>query len=65
MQPDRPRHDARRVDEHQGHVPAWAAWPVSTLHIDMWGGCCATWETHLDEIARNVHTARDTVALQS
>lgn len=27
-------------------------------HIDMWGGCCGTWETHLDEIARNVHTAR-------
>jgi S-methylmethionine-dependent homocysteine/selenocysteine methylase len=23
-------------------------------HIDMWGGCCGTWETHLDEIARNV-----------
>jgi homocysteine S-methyltransferase len=28
-------------------------------HIDMWGGCCGTWEIHLDEIARNVHTARD------
>lgn len=27
-------------------------------HIDMWGGCCGTWETHLDEIARNVRTAR-------
>jgi len=24
----------------------------------MWGGCCGTWETHLDEIARNVRTAR-------
>ena len=23
-------------------------------HIDMWGGCCGTWDTHLDEIARNV-----------
>jgi homocysteine S-methyltransferase len=23
-------------------------------HIDIWGGCCGTWETHLDEIARNV-----------
>jgi homocysteine S-methyltransferase len=32
-------------------------------HIDIWGGCCGTWETHLDEIARNVHAARDTVAL--
>jgi len=28
-------------------------------HIDMWGGCCGTWETHLDEIARNVRAARD------
>jgi S-methylmethionine-dependent homocysteine/selenocysteine methylase len=27
-------------------------------HIDMWGGCCGTWETHLEEIARNVHTVR-------
>jgi homocysteine S-methyltransferase len=23
-------------------------------HIDIWGGCCGTWETHLDQIARNV-----------
>jgi S-methylmethionine-dependent homocysteine/selenocysteine methylase len=23
-------------------------------HIDMWGGCCGTWETHLEEIAKNV-----------
>ncbi len=23
-------------------------------HIDMWGGCCGTWEKHLREIARNV-----------
>jgi homocysteine S-methyltransferase len=30
-------------------------------HIDIWGVCCGTWETHLDEIARNVHTARGTV----
>ena len=28
-------------------------------HIDVWGGCCGTWDTHLDEIARNVRTARD------
>ncbi len=26
-------------------------------HIDMWGGCCGTWETHLDAIARNVRIA--------
>ena len=29
-------------------------------HIDIWGGCCGTWETHLDEIAQNVHAARAT-----
>ena len=23
-------------------------------HLDIWGGCCGTWDTHLDEIARNV-----------
>ena len=23
-------------------------------HIDIWGGCCGTWDTHLDEIARNI-----------
>ncbi|MBJ8345691.1 homocysteine S-methyltransferase family protein [Antrihabitans sp. YC2-6] len=27
-------------------------------HIDMWGGCCGTWETHLDEIAQNVQIVR-------
>lgn len=32
-------------------------------HIDMWGGCCGTWDTHLDEIARNVRTARDTATV--
>jgi S-methylmethionine-dependent homocysteine/selenocysteine methylase len=26
-------------------------------HIDIWGGCCGTWDTHLDEIARNVATS--------
>lgn len=26
--------------------------------IDMWGGCCGTWDRHLREIARNVSTAR-------
>ena len=31
------------------------------LHIDMWGGCCGTRDTHLDAIARNVHTTRDPV----
>ena len=23
-------------------------------HMDIWGGCCGTWEKHLDEIAKNV-----------
>jgi methionine synthase I (cobalamin-dependent) len=32
-------------------------------HIDIWGGCCGTWETHLDETARNVRTARDLQAV--
>lgn len=25
-------------------------------HIDMWGGCCGTWEKHLEEIAKNLAT---------
>jgi S-methylmethionine-dependent homocysteine/selenocysteine methylase len=28
-------------------------------HIDIWGGCCGTWDTHLDEIARNVGLTRE------
>jgi homocysteine S-methyltransferase len=27
-------------------------------HLDVWGGCCGTWEVHLDEIARHVRQAR-------
>jgi homocysteine S-methyltransferase len=30
-------------------------------HLDIWGGCCGTWETHLDEIARAVGEARGPV----
>jgi homocysteine S-methyltransferase len=26
-------------------------------HIDIWGGCCGTWDKHLNEIARNVRAA--------
>lgn len=26
-------------------------------HMDVWGGCCGTWNSHLDEIAKNVLTA--------
>ncbi len=26
-------------------------------HIDVWGGCCGTWDRHLNEIARNVRAA--------
>jgi S-methylmethionine-dependent homocysteine/selenocysteine methylase len=25
-------------------------------HMDIWGGCCGTWSSHLDEIAKNVLT---------
>ncbi|MEY2396937.1 MAG: homocysteine S-methyltransferase [Actinomycetota bacterium] len=31
-------------------------------HIDIWGGCCGTWDTHFDEIAANVREARGLVA---
>jgi homocysteine S-methyltransferase len=34
-------------------------------HIDIWGGCCGTWDTHLDEIAHNVRTARDIAAVST
>lgn len=27
-------------------------------HLDVWGGCCGTWERHLGEIARNVKAVR-------
>ncbi|MFT4075694.1 MAG: homocysteine S-methyltransferase family protein [Asticcacaulis sp.] len=27
-------------------------------HIDIWGGCCGTWDSHLNEIARHVRQAR-------
>ncbi len=27
-------------------------------HLDIWGGCCGTWDKHLDEIARGVRQAR-------
>ena len=26
-------------------------------HMDIWGGCCGTWSSHLDEIAKNVIVA--------
>lgn len=26
-------------------------------HIDVWGGCCGTWDTHLEQIARQVKLA--------
>ena len=25
-------------------------------HVDIWGGCCGTWDTHLEEIAQNVRS---------
>ena len=29
-------------------------------HIDIWGGCCGTWDNHLHEIAQRVRAARST-----
>lgn len=26
-------------------------------HVDIWGGCCGTWEKHLDQMARSVRAA--------
>jgi S-methylmethionine-dependent homocysteine/selenocysteine methylase len=26
-------------------------------HMDIWGGCCGTWDNHLNEIAKNVQVA--------
>lgn len=31
-------------------------------HIDIWGGCCGTWDEHLDEIGRQVRTVRTTAS---
>jgi homocysteine S-methyltransferase len=31
-------------------------------HVDIWGGCCGTWDTHLGEIARNVRQPREPAA---
>ncbi|MFN8018848.1 MAG: homocysteine S-methyltransferase family protein [Acidimicrobiales bacterium] len=28
-------------------------------HIDIWGGCCGTWDVHLDQIASQVLAVRD------
>ena len=30
-------------------------------HLDIWGGCCGTWDTHLEEIARNIRVAHELV----
>ena len=31
-------------------------------HVDIWGGCCGTWDRHLARIAQAVRAARDEVA---
>jgi homocysteine S-methyltransferase len=28
-------------------------------HMDIWGGCCGTWDVHLNEIAKNVLAAQE------
>ena len=30
--------------------------------IDIWGGCCGTWDRHFDQIARNVRAVRAAAA---
>ena len=58
------RDDGQDFALHTGHLesgdPAHLGELMGGLarqypHIDRWGGCCGTWETHLEEIARNVH----------
>ena len=31
-------------------------------HMDIWGGCCGTWDVHLDEIAKNVLAVHEEIA---
>jgi S-methylmethionine-dependent homocysteine/selenocysteine methylase len=33
-------------------------------HMDIWGGCCGTWDIHLNEIAKNVLAVQKTNASQ-
>ena len=33
-------------------------------HMDIWGGCCGTWDIHLNEIAKNVLAVQKTSASQ-
>ena len=40
------------LGERMGHLAA------NHPHLDVWGGCCGTWEDHLEEIARSVSAHR-------
>jgi S-methylmethionine-dependent homocysteine/selenocysteine methylase len=31
-------------------------------HMDIWGGCCGSWDVHLDEIAKNVLAVHDEIS---
>jgi homocysteine S-methyltransferase len=31
-------------------------------HMDIWGGCCGTWDVHLDEIAKNVLAVHEEIS---
>jgi S-methylmethionine-dependent homocysteine/selenocysteine methylase len=33
-------------------------------HMDIWGGCCGTWDTHLDQIAKNLRAVGDNGSAQ-
>lgn len=45
--------DAHELGEQMGAIAR--RYP----HVDVWGGCCGTWDTHLDAIARNVRLVSD------
>jgi homocysteine S-methyltransferase len=32
------------------------------LHMDIWGGCCATWDVHFDEIAKNILAVHEEIS---
>ncbi|MDQ1445083.1 MAG: homocysteine S-methyltransferase, partial [Acidimicrobiaceae bacterium] len=50
--------EGRTGQPRQAGHPCAAHLALRYPHIDVWGGCCGTWETHLDQIALNVQQAR-------
>lgn len=69
------RPNAAKMDKIQlcslGHLedgdPVELGAQVGTLarrypHMDIWGGCCGTWDVHLDEIAKNILAVHDEIS---